>query len=159
MASRENRSKNLKDFLVKSLGAIISTIMATVLGIFYLRPSIINGFSNIVYALISVYVLSLIFSVSATGFVVFINKVVATREDELDKESRATLVKALDSVYMSASKGTAAKIYYTAFLSIVISFLAFSLNLWFLAIIELVSEYLNIVIFQRGKEYASRQNN
>ena len=145
-------------FIVKHLGKISITVLVGLLAYQYFgEPTQLMG--SYIYGFVVMYAILLILSILIASLVFLVHSMVSNFGHIIDKESKQTFITSLDKMYSSIGKRSKWEVMYTPILSLATIFFAYQLGLWFLVIVEALSEFLNLKLVDKARHYLHIKQN
>lgn len=139
-------------FISKYLGKLMITVLVGLLIYQYLgEPT--QFMSNYIHSFVVMYVILLVLSILIASLVFLIHSMVSNFSHIIDDESKHTFITSLDKMYNTIGKRKRWEVMYTSILSLITIFFAYQLGLWFLVIVEALSEYLNLRLVDKARNY------
>jgi hypothetical protein len=128
------------------------TFIAVALGYKYLaEPSSIV--IRIIDSLVIIYSILLVLTILLIFIVFIMHKFLVKYREVINSETIHALATGIDSVYKQIGKRNIFDIIYSPIFSLITIFSAFNLGLWFLVVTEALSEYLNLKLTDKARQY------
>lgn len=110
-------------------------------------------FINLSNVFLAAYVVILILSIVVALLVFFISWVVHRFHNVMEKDILETLMATIDSMYTAIGEKKTSSIIYSPVFSLLVIFFSFQTGMFFLMAVEAISEFLNLNLIDRAKNY------
>jgi len=142
----------VREFIKNHFAHISITVIAILLTVMYFYPEIQWIRPYAIWTMI-IYGGMLVISIFFGWIINLLSVLLINHKDSMDNDVVKSLSIALATIYATLSKKEGLSYYYTPILSLFVVFLSGSLGFWLFAVLEGYSEYLNIRLVEKSKNY------
>lgn len=150
---RMNKENTMKKHIPNITISIVAILLVSMY--FYEVP---QWFKIVASWIFVIYSILLILAIIVVLLVFLLNKLISTSYHLLDKDVLEKTMIAIDSIYSSVgSKEKTIEFIYSPIMSLIVVFFSFQSGLFFLMILEAVSELLNLSLLDKARNYIKRK--